>query len=58
VKYCLKLTNKKVKWSEKIAFKLVIIANFTGLENAFIASDDIEFPDGKKIPLWLFGFLY
>lgn len=29
-----------------------------GLENAFIAADDIEFPDGRKIPLWLFGFLY
>ncbi|MCK9410803.1 MAG: AAA family ATPase [Prolixibacteraceae bacterium] len=28
------------------------------LENAFIAADDIEFPDGRKIPLWLFGFLY
>jgi predicted AAA+ superfamily ATPase len=30
----------------------------SGLENAFIAADDIEFPDGRKIPLWLFGFLY
>lgn len=29
-----------------------------GLEMAYIAADDIEFPDGKKIPLWLFGFLY
>ena len=28
------------------------------VENAFVAVDDIEFPDGKKIPLWLFGFLY
>ncbi|MDD4193220.1 MAG: AAA family ATPase [Mangrovibacterium sp.] len=29
-----------------------------GLEHAFLAVDDIEFPEGKKIPLWLFGFLY
>jgi hypothetical protein len=29
-----------------------------GLDNAFIASDDIEYGYGKKIPLWLFGFLY
>jgi len=29
-----------------------------GLENAFIAADDLEFPNGRKIPLWLFGFLY
>jgi uncharacterized protein len=29
-----------------------------GLEDAFIASDDIEYGYGKRIPLWLFGFLY
>ena len=29
-----------------------------GLENAFLACDDIEHGHGKKIPLWLFGFLY
>jgi len=29
-----------------------------GKENAFIVADDIEFPDGRKIPMWLFGFLY
>lgn len=30
----------------------------SGKENSFIAADDIDFPDGKKIPLWLFGFTY
>ena len=29
-----------------------------GIENAYVASDDIEFGFGNKIPLWLFGFLY
>lgn len=29
-----------------------------GFENAFIASDNIEFGYENKIPLWLFGFLY
>ena len=29
-----------------------------GVENSFIASDDIEIGFGNKIPLWLFGFLY
>lgn len=29
-----------------------------GLDNAFIAADDIEVGSGRKIPLWLFGFLY
>jgi predicted AAA+ superfamily ATPase len=29
-----------------------------GLKDAFIAADDIEFGNGNRIPLWLFGFLY
>ncbi len=28
------------------------------LEDSFIAADDMEVGFGKKIPLWLFGFLY
>jgi len=30
----------------------------SGLENAFIAADNIEYAQQNKIPLWLFGFLY
>ncbi len=29
-----------------------------GLNKAFIVADDIEIGSGKRIPLWLFGFLY
>lgn len=29
-----------------------------GLNNAYVVSDDIEIGVNKKIPLWLFGFLY
>ncbi|MDF2518662.1 MAG: family ATPase [Sphingobacterium sp.] len=29
-----------------------------GIENAYIAADDIEFGHQNKVPLWLFGFLY
>jgi predicted AAA+ superfamily ATPase len=29
-----------------------------GIDNSYIAADDIEFGFGNKIPLWLFGFLY
>jgi len=29
-----------------------------GLENAFIAADNIEYAHQNRIPLWLFGFLY
>lgn len=30
----------------------------TGIQNAFVAADDIEYGFQNKIPLWLFGFLY
>jgi predicted AAA+ superfamily ATPase len=30
----------------------------TGIQDSYIASDDIEFGYDNKIPLWLFGFLY
>ncbi len=30
----------------------------TGIENAYIAADNIEYAYLNKIPLWLFGFLY
>lgn len=29
-----------------------------GVKNSFIAADDLEYGNPKKIPLWLFGFLY
>ncbi|SDA94115.1 hypothetical protein SAMN03080617_03855 [Algoriphagus alkaliphilus] len=29
-----------------------------GVKNSFIAADDIEYGNPKKIPLWLFGFMY
>lgn len=29
-----------------------------GLKNAFIVSDDLEFPQGKHLPLWMFGMGY
>jgi predicted AAA+ superfamily ATPase len=30
----------------------------SGMENAFIVSDEIEYGYQNKIPIWLFGFLY
>jgi predicted AAA+ superfamily ATPase len=30
----------------------------SGKKDSYIAADDIDFPYNKKIPLWLFGFLY
>lgn len=33
-------------------------AQIRDIPDSFVASDDIEFGLGNKIPLWLFGFLY
>ena len=33
-------------------------AQILGIENSFLAVDDIEIGHKNKIPLWLFGFLY
>ena len=30
----------------------------TGIQDAFVAADNIEYAQHNKIPLWLFGFLY
>jgi len=30
----------------------------SGVSDSFIAADNIEYANGNKIPLWLFGFLY
>jgi predicted AAA+ superfamily ATPase len=30
----------------------------SGIEQAYVAADDIEYGEGPRIPLWLFGFLY
>lgn len=60
----------KVEYTEKGDFRLnrqvtieVGAANKTrrqvaGLENAWVAADDVEIGHGDKIPLWMFGLLY
>ena len=34
------------------------IKQIQGLEHGYVVADSIELGVGKKIPLWLFGFLY
>jgi hypothetical protein len=29
-----------------------------GVKNAWIVKDDLEYPIGNDLPLWMFGFLY
>jgi hypothetical protein len=42
----------------EVGGKLKSRKQLSGVENAYIAADDILFGAGNKIPLWLFGFMY
>lgn len=46
------------KYTFEIGGKNKGFEQLKGVENAYIAADDIEYGHGNKIPLWLFGFLY
>ena len=46
------------EFSFEIGGKNKTTKQITELKQAWIASDDIEYGFGNKIPLWLFGFLY
>ena len=46
------------KYTFEIGGKKKGTSQISGIPDAFVAADDIEFGLGSKIPLWLFGFLY
>ena len=46
------------KYTFEIGGKHKTRKQIIGIDNAFIAADNIEFSNRNKIPLWLFGFLY
>ncbi|MCK5135310.1 MAG: AAA family ATPase [Bacteroidales bacterium] len=46
------------KYTFEIRGKHKTMKQITGIDNAFIATDNIEFSSRNIIPLWLFGFLY
>ena len=46
------------KYTFEIGGKNKNSKQITGIENSFIAADNIEYAQNNKIPLWLFGFLY
>lgn len=45
-------------WTVEIGGKSKDGEQIKGVENSFLALDELEIGFGKKIPLWLFGFLY
>ena len=46
------------QYSFEVGGKNKTAEQIQGVKNSFIAADDIEYGTDKKIPLWLFGFLY
>jgi hypothetical protein len=46
------------KYTFEIGGKNKTRKQITGVENAYVAADNIEYAQQNKIPLWLFGFLY
>ena len=46
------------KYTFEVGGKSKGFKQIEGLENAWIVKDDLEYPVGKQIPLWMFGFLY
>ncbi len=46
------------KWLFEVGGRNKSTQQITNIPNSFIAADDIEFGTDKRIPLWLFGFLY
>ena len=46
------------KYLIEVGGKTKNTGQLSGKKDSFIAADDIDFPYDKKIPLWLFGFMY
>ena len=37
---------------------ICILRQLSGMDNAWVVKDELEFPVGQSLPLWMFGFLY
>lgn len=46
------------KWTFEVGGENKSFEQVSDVPDAFVLSDDIEDPRGKKIPLWMLGFLY
>ena len=46
------------KYTYEIGGKSKKASQIAGVRNAQIVQDDLEFPAGKTLPLWIFGFAY
>ncbi|MBD0351889.1 MAG: AAA family ATPase, partial [Flavisolibacter sp.] len=46
------------KWVFEVGGKTKSGSQVKEVPNSFIVQDDVAFPVGDVLPLWLFGFLY
>jgi len=45
-------------WTFEVGGSNKTSKQIAGLQNAYVVADNIEIGYDKKLPLWLFGFLY
>lgn len=46
------------RWTVEVGGRSKGLSQVSRIEESFVAADDVEVGSGRKIPLWLFGFLY
>lgn len=46
------------KYTFEVGGKDKSIKQIAGIKNAWVVKDDLEFPVGNELPLWMFGLLY
>lgn len=46
------------KWTFEVGGHDKSFAQIAGIPNSYILADSLEYPIGKKLPIWLMGFLY
>ena len=46
------------KYTFEVGGKDKSIKQIAGIKNAWVVKDDLEFPIGNELPLWMFGLLY
>ncbi|MCF8325202.1 MAG: AAA family ATPase [Leadbetterella sp.] len=46
-----------IKWTFEVGGRNKTQKHISGISNAFLALDEIEYGYGNSIPLWLLGFM-
>jgi hypothetical protein len=47
-----------IKWTFEVGGRNKTQKQISGVSNAFLALDEIEYGYGNSVPLWLLGFMY